>query len=127
LTSTQLAERLAKLAWEKKGQNIEVLDVRGLTDVTDYYLVVSGESELHVKAITDFLQDQVSKSGEARLWHKEGYQKLNWVVLDYIDVVVHIFQQQKREFYALEKLWGDARIIRLEEDVPDKFVLEEQN
>ncbi len=127
MTSTQLAERLAKLAWEKKGQNIEVLDVRGLTDVTDYYLVVSGESELHVKAITDFLQDQVSKNGEARLWHKEGYQKLNWVVLDYIDVVVHIFQQQKREFYALEKLWGDARIIRLEEDVPDKFVLEEQN
>jgi len=123
LTSRQLAEKLARLAWDKKGQDILILDVRKLTDVTDFFILVSGESDLHVKAISDFLEDELKKE-KIRPWHKEGYQNLNWVLLDYIEVVVHIFLPSTREFYALEKLWGDAQITRLEENVPDQLLSE---
>lgn len=123
MTSRQLAEKLARLAWDKKGQDILILDVRKLTDVTDFFILVSGESDLHVKAISDFIEDELKKE-KIRPWHKEGYQNLNWVLLDYIEVVVHIFLPSTREFYALEKLWGDAKITRLEENVPDQLLSE---
>ncbi len=123
MTSRQLAEKLARLAWDKKGQDILILDVRKLTDVTDFFILVSGESDVHVKAISDFLEDELKKE-KIRPWHKEGYQNLNWVLLDYIEVVVHIFLPSTREFYALEKLWGDAQITRLEENVPNQLLSE---
>ena len=123
MTSAQLTEKIARLAWEKKGQDITILDVRNLTDVSDYFVVVSGESDIHVKAISDYLEEELKKEG-ARLWHREGYKALNWVLLDYVDVVTHIFKPQTREFFALEKLWGDARITRLEENVPDTILPE---
>ncbi|MEJ2636201.1 MAG: ribosome silencing factor [Calditrichia bacterium] len=124
MTSTQLAEKAARLAWEKKGDHIVILDVRKLTDMTDYFIVVSGESDTHVKAISDFIEESLETEGESA-WHREGYEKLNWVLLDYIEVVIHIFRPRTREFYALEKLWGDARKIEVEEDVPDRILLEE--
>ncbi len=126
MTSTELAEKIARLAWEKKGDDIVILDVRKLTDVTDYFILVTGESDLHVKAIFDFIDDETRKEGEPA-WHKEGYNKLNWVLLDYVEVVVHIFREQSREFYGLEKLWADAEITRLEEDVPDRILSQTGN
>ncbi len=124
MTSTQLAERIAQLAWDKKGSEVLIMDIRKLTDVTDYFVLVSGESELHVKAICDFVEEELEKEG-VRPWHKEGYQHLNWVLLDYIDVVFHVFLPHVRDFYALEKLWADADITRLEEDVTDRVATEE--
>ena len=111
MKSKELSQKLAQLAWEKKGDNILILDVRKLTDVTDYFVLVSAESELHVKALSDHLQENLAKKKQ-KVWHREGYQNLNWVLLDYIDVVVHIFREPTRQFYELEKLWGDARIRR---------------
>jgi ribosome-associated protein len=126
LTSQQLAEKLAKFAWDKKGNNISILDVRNLTDVTDYFVVITGESEPHVKAISDHLEEKLSNEN-IPAWHKEGYRNLNWVLLDYIEVVVHIFQEYTRRYYDIEKLWGDARIIRVEEDAKDRIIFAEQN
>ena len=126
MTNTQLAEKVAKLAWEKKGNDILILDLRKLTDITDYFVLVSGDSNPHVKAISDYLEDELKKEG-VRIWHKEGYENLNWVLLDYIEVVVHIFRDNTRKFYALEKLWGDAHIKRIEEDAKNRIVLEERN
>ena len=126
MTSKKLSQKLAQLSWEKKGNNILILDVKGLTDVTDYFVLVTAESDPHVKAISDYLQDKLEKE-KLKAWHKEGYQNLQWVLLDYIDVVVHIFREHTRQFYELEKLWGDARIIRVEEDAKNRMVFAEQN
>ena len=123
MTSAQIAEKIAKLGWQKKGQDIAILDLKNLTDVSDYFVIINGESDTHVKALYDFIEDEMKKEG-IRVWHKEGQQNLNWVLLDYVEVVVHIFKPRVREYFALEKLWGDARIIRLEENVPDRSVLE---
>ena len=126
MKSKELSQKLAQLAWEKKGDNILILDVRKLTDMTDYFVLVSAESELHVKALTDHLQDNLAKKKQ-KAWHREGYQNLNWVLLDYIDVVVHIFREPTRQFYELEKLWGDAGITRVEEDAANRMVFAKQN
>ncbi|UCF65557.1 MAG: ribosome silencing factor [bacterium] len=126
MTSKELSQKLARLSWEKKGNDILILDVKGLTDVTDYFVLVTAESDPHVKAISDYLQEKLEKE-KLKAWHKEGYQNLQWVLLDYIDVVVHIFQEHYRKFYELEKLWGDARIIRVEEDAKNRMVFAEQN
>ena len=126
MNSDKLAEKCASLAWNKKGRDIMILDVREITDMTDYFVLVSAESEPHAKAITDHLQDQLEKE-KVKPWHKEGYNSLNWVLLDYIDVVVHIFRDHSRRFYDLEKLWGDARIVRLEEDAEDRLVFAREN
>ena len=126
MNSTELAEKIANLAWEKKGKEITILDLKGLTDISDYFVIVTGESELHLKAITEFIEQELKKQG-IRPWHREGQQNLNWILLDYIEVVVHIFKPHIRNFYSLEKLWGDARILRLEEDVPLRALSETKN
>ena len=126
MSSDKFAEKCATLAWQKKGQDIMILDVRDLTDVTDYFVLVSTESEPHSKAIADHLQDELEKE-KVKVWHKEGYGNLNWVLLDYIDVVVHIFRNHTRQYYDLEKLWGDAKIIRLEENAEDRPVFTSKN
>jgi ribosome-associated protein len=126
LTSTKLAEKIAKLAWDKKGKDITLLDLKGLTDISDYFVVISGESEPHVKAISDFIEEELKKEG-IKVWHREGKENLNWILLDYVEVVAHIFRPPIRDFYSLEKLWGDARITRLEEDVPHRALSETKN
>lgn len=126
MAANELAEKIARLAWSKKGQDVTILNLQGLTDVTDYFVLITGESDLHVKALCDFLQEELEKEG-IRPWHREGYQHLNWVLLDFVEVVVHIFKPAFRDFYALEKLWGDAQITRLEEDVPDRILPENKN
>jgi ribosome-associated protein len=126
LNSDKLAEKCAALAWNKKGRGIMILDVRELTDMTDFFVLVSAESEPHAKALTDHLEDELEKE-KIKAWHREGYNNLNWVLLDFIDVVVHIFRDRSRQFYDLEKLWGDARIVRLEEDAEDRLVFAREN
>jgi len=124
--SMELAQRISKLAWEKKGQEILILDLRELTDVTDFFVIISGESDLHVKAITDYIETELEKE-RIKVWHKEGYQYLNWVLLDYVDVVVHVFRPEIREYYALEKLWADAKFTKVGEDAADRELLTTEN
>ena len=124
MNSTQLAKNIAEIAWQKKGNDIQILDVRKLTDITDYFVIITGESNPHVKAVCDHLLEKLNKD-KIRVWHKEGYSNLSWVLLDLIEVVVHIFRDETRRYYEFEKLWADANIIRVKEDAENRIVFKE--
>jgi ribosome-associated protein len=109
LTPKRLANAVTKFAVEKNGIDIKILDLRKCSDVADYFVICTGSVDVHIKAIADNIVDKLRDKG-VKVWHKEGYQALNWVLLDYITVVVHIFQPEVRTRYALEKLWGDAPV-----------------
>jgi ribosome-associated protein len=109
-----LAKKIANKALEKKALDIKIFDLRKLTTVTDFFVIATGGSDTHVKAIANHVEEEMEKNG-VRLWHKEGYKSLKWVLLDYVDVVVHIFQREAREFYGMERLWGDAKITEIKD------------
>lgn len=121
MESKDLAHKISRLARDKKGNDIIILDLKKLSDVTDYFVIVSCESDIHVKTIANFIEDELRKE-KIRVWHKEGYSKLNWVLLDYIDVVTHIFRPDTRDYYGLEKLWADAKITRVEDHAAHRIV-----
>jgi len=114
LTAQETANKIIQLAQEKKGQQIVLMDISGLSDFTDYFVVISGDSNTQIKAIADHIQEGMRKNG-VHLYQKEGYQSLKWVLLDYIDVVVHIFNRETREFYGVERLWADAEMNYISE------------
>ncbi len=105
----ELARLVSSLALSKKAQQVRILDLRGLTDVTDFFVICSGNSDLQIKAIADAIVEGTEEL-KVKVWHIEGYGALSWVLLDYVNVVAHIFLPEIRERYALEKLWGDAPI-----------------
>jgi ribosome-associated protein len=113
LTPKNIARAVGRLALDKNGLDIKILDLRKFSDVADYFVICSGSVDIHVKAIADNIVDKLKEKG-VKVWHKEGYQALNWVLLDYISVVVHIFRPETRGRYALEKLWGDAPVEVIE-------------
>lgn len=113
MTPKNIARAACKYALDKSGLDIRIIDLKGFSDVADYFVICSGSVDIHVKAIADNIVDKLKERG-IRVWHKEGYQALNWVLLDYVTVVVHIFQPGIRERYALEKLWGDAPVEVME-------------
>jgi ribosome-associated protein len=107
LNSTDLANRISDIIFTKKGFNVLSIDLRNLVSFTDYFVICSADSDTQVKAIADEVDRVLSDDG-IKCWHKEGLKALSWVLLDYVDVVVHVFKKDSREFYNLEKLWGDA-------------------
>jgi ribosome-associated protein len=104
-----LARELAELALTKIATDVKILDLRNLTTITDFFVICTAHSDTQVKAVADAIMEGAKKAGE-RPWHKEGLMQKSWVLLDYVDVVVHIFLKDTREFYSLEKLWGDAPV-----------------
>jgi ribosome-associated protein len=109
-----LALRAAELAREKKGEDVALLDLTDLGAVSDYFLLVSASSEVQVKTIAEHIHDTLKREGSAP-WHVEGLAHRRWVVLDFVDVVVHVFHEETRAYYLLERLWGDARRVALPE------------
>lgn len=103
-----------KAADAKLGRDIKVLDVRELTTLTSYFVIVTGGSKLNVQAICDHVEDEMAKIG-ARMMNKEGYNNAEWILLGYDDVIIHIFQNEPREFYKLEHIWKDAKDIDIED------------
>ncbi|MCK0158437.1 ribosome silencing factor [Cellulophaga sp. F20128] len=98
-----------------KGHDINLLDLRDIENtVCDYFIVCNGTSNTHVNAIVNSIQKTVSKAIHDKPWHIEGSENAEWVLLDYINVVVHVFQKQIRDFYDIEGLWGDAKITAIE-------------
>jgi ribosome-associated protein len=100
------------LALEKKAEKVKILDLRKLTDVADYFVICSAEVDVQIKSIADNISEGLKKQ-DVKLWHLEGYSALNWVLLDYVTVVVHIFKEEARSYYDLEKLWGDAPVEQI--------------
>ncbi len=99
--------RAAELALELKAQDVVVLDLRGISSATDFFVLASGTSDVQVRAVAEHITEELKKDG-SRPDHVEGLRGGRWVLLDYIDFVVHVFHPQAREFYQLETLWGDA-------------------
>lgn len=99
--------RSVALTLERKALDVAVLDLQGISSATDYFVIASGNSDVQVKAIADHVVDELKKDG-VRPQHVEGMSGGRWVLIDYIDFVVHVFHPQARAFYQLENLWGDA-------------------
>jgi len=100
---------------EVKGIDINLLDLREIENtVCDYFIICNGTSNTHVNAIVNSIQKTVSKGIKDKPWHVEGSENAQWVLMDYVNVVVHVFQKQIREFYDIEGLWGDAKITLVE-------------
>lgn len=94
---------------EKKGFDIVKLDLRKVPGaITDFFIICSGGSDTQIGAIADSVDEEVYKASQELPWHKEGFSNKEWILLDYVNVVVHIFRKDRREFYDLESLWGDA-------------------
>lgn len=111
----QLITQIIKGIEEVKGQDIEILDLREIENtVCDYFIICNGSSNTQVNAIVNSVQKTVSKSIKENPWHVEGSSNAEWVLLDYVHVVVHVFQKHIREFYDIEGLWGDAKIVKIE-------------
>lgn len=108
----QLLHAAAEAAAGKKASDLVGLDLSDLDGVADFFLICSGASEPQVKAISEAVEDRLRAMG-ARPWHIEGREGRRWVLLDYVDVVVHVFHEKTREYYLLERLWGDARSVDL--------------
>jgi ribosome-associated protein len=108
--SAALAERIATIASDKKAIDIRVIDLRGIVSYTDFFVICSGNTERQAKAIHDGIHEELKKGADGRLLPRrtEGDREARWILLDYWDVVVHIFTPEAREYYRLENLWGEA-------------------
>ena len=107
MNSEELAKKIVRLLDGKKGMDIAAIDIQELTTIGDYFILVTGTSSPHVKALADEVEDNLSKEGvEPR--RIEGAQSATWILMDYRDVIVHIFTKETRDFYNMERLWSDA-------------------
>jgi ribosome-associated protein len=97
----------SRAALEKKAFDLVAFDLRGISDMADYFLICTGTTDVHVRAIADAIEEALRLEG-VKMGHKEGYLESTWILLDYGDIVVHIFTHDKRQYYDLERLWGDA-------------------
>jgi ribosome-associated protein len=114
MTAEALSKVIVKGMEEKKASDILVMDLRNIKNtVTDFFVICSGNSDTQIDAISKSVEEQVHKAGEQSAWKVEGRSNGQWILMDYVNVVAHIFLQDKREFYGLEELWGDAKTIRI--------------
>lgn len=109
-----LAREAVEALLSKKALDVTVMDMHEVSGVADIFVIGTGESDLQIKAISDAVVERIREQYQERPWHTEGYEGRQWVLLDYVDLVVHVFSHEKRAFYNLERLWGDAP----REDVP---------
>ncbi len=115
-SSEQLVKAVVSGIQEKKGGNITVLDLRNIENmIAEYFIICEGESNVHVDAVSDSVEEIVRRDAGEKPFHIEGKENAQWILLDYMDVVVHVFQKPVRKFYSLEELWADARRTDVEE------------
>jgi len=115
LESHVLAHKIAHLILEKKGEDVVVQDLREVTTMTDFFVICSVDVDVKAKAIMNHLKDELIYES-IKPWHTEGSASSSWVLLDFVDVVVHVFKREARHFYGLERLWGDAKITEIKDD-----------
>jgi ribosome-associated protein len=123
-TATSTKKRLTgevgkavRAALDKKAADVVVLDLRGTPAFTDFFVLCSGQSQRQVKAIADGVEDAL-RTAKVRPSHVEGYERAEWVLMDYFTFIVHVFTPQTRTFYSLERLWGDAERIEVSDEEP---------
>jgi ribosome-associated protein len=116
-SSLELAQRAAALLLDRKANDVVLLSLEGVSDMTDYFLIASGTSDTHVRALGSGVLEDMKKETGQMAHHVEGLQQGRWVLLDYVDFVVHVFHPTLRNFYQIERLWADAEVIRVTADV----------
>ena len=115
-TNSRLYKTIIKAIQAKKGENIVSLDLRKIPEaVADFFVICQASSSTQVKAISDYIEDQVKKECGENPYKQEGYQALQWVLIDYVNIVVHVMQPDTRKFYRLEEMWSDA-IVKAHEE-----------
>ena len=114
MTSKEILDRCIELLQSKKAEDVVVLHLNEISDVSDHFLICTGTSDPHVRALSDAVLEGMKAEGH-RPWHTEGADTRKWVLFDFVDVVVHIFQPDTRDFYRLERLWGDAPLEEIED------------
>ena len=115
MTAEALSKVIIKGMEEKKASDITVMDLRSVKDtVTDFFVICSGNSDTQLDAISKSIEEQVHKAGDSPAWKIEGRANGQWILMDYVNVVVHVFQKHIREYYNIESLWGDAKITSIE-------------
>ena len=115
-SSEQLVSCIVEGIRDKKGKNITVLDLRKIQNaICDFYVICTGDSNTHVSAIADGINDKARKEMSEKPWHTEGLTNSEWVLVDYVSVTGHIFKNEAREFYDIEGLWADAKITEYED------------
>ena len=122
LQAREIVDLCVEFMKSKKAQDILIIDVRGVTDTTDYFVLCTGMSSMQVRAICEAVTEGMEERQESA-WHVEGFEERQWVLVDFVDVVVHVFQPEVREFYSLERLWGDG-ICEEIKYTPDKPLTE---
>ena len=127
-SSQSLIEEIINLAFEKKAKNLISIDLRGFSSLTDYFIICHGKSEPQVKAIVD----NIRKGTSFKPRHLEGYENKKWVLLDYFDIIVHVFDENERDYYSIEQIWADApknefhdeEIERIQKEIAEKHGFE---
>ena len=112
--SKKIVEIVTNCLLEKKARDIKLINVEKLTSLTDIFIICTSDSDPQTKAIANHIKDSLSQHG-IKSWHTEGYQELKWVLIDYVNIVVNIFNKQARGYYNIERLWADADIVLIEE------------
>ena len=113
-SDTQIAEAVQKAAAiliDRKANDVVLLSLKGVSDMTDYFLIASGTSDTHVRALGNAVLEDMKKEAGQMANHSEGLQQGRWVLLDYVDFVVHVFHPTLRNFYQIERLWADAQVV----------------
>lgn len=110
MNTTDMAKRIANAADDKKAEDIVVLDMRGISILADYFIICSGSADTQVRAIINSIENTLEED-DIYVKHKEGIDEGHWAVLDYADIIVHVFHANEREHYQLERLWGDAKEV----------------
>lgn len=114
IDSEALSKIVVKGMLEKKASDVVVIDLKGIKNaIADYFIVGSGNSDTQVDAISESVEEVVYKNTQQDPWHKEGKKNKEWILIDYVDVVAHVFKKERRAFFALEDLWGDAEITHI--------------
>ncbi len=112
MESLQTVKLIAKALEDKKGLDIKVLEIGGISELSDYMVIATGTSSTHVKSLADEVEYQLNEAGVS-VSHIEGYRSNSWILLDYVDVIVHIFSEEARDYYDLERLWKDGKEIEI--------------
>ena len=110
-----IAHKVSDLMLAKKARNIRILDVRSVTPMTEFFINCTSDSHPQTKAISDHIEDELRKDG-VKPWHIEGIENREWILMDYVNIIVNIFSQKSREYYQLERLWGDAVITEIADE-----------
>jgi len=115
-STKELLEVITSALLERKGQNIVLLDVSELTTLTEYFVVCHGTSDTQIKALADNVMEKAKEELGEKVWKREGFEGRTWIILDFVNIVVHVMSEKKRDFYGIERMWNDAVLTRIEDN-----------